>query len=187
MSIRKLLGAVGLVVVVALATAVWNLSRERPALPLRMPVAGLAPSQVHSSFGAPRSGGRRRHHGVDLFAPRGAPVRAATSGVVLFVGTNELGGRIVYMLGEGLLTYFAHLDDWAPGLHAGQRVRRGTLLGYVGDSGNARGTPCHLHFAAHPIWKWGRPVDPAPLLVAEVRREPGPVPRGGCASDTNRR
>jgi murein DD-endopeptidase MepM/ murein hydrolase activator NlpD len=169
MSIRKALGAAGLLVALAAAAAAWNLARERPALPLCMPVAGFEPSQVHSSFGAPRSGGRRRHHGVDLFAPRGASVRAATSGVVLFVGTNELGGRIVYVLGEGLLTYYAHLDAWAARLHVGQRVRRGTLLGQVGDSGNARGTPCHLHFAAHPIWKWGRPVDPAPWLVAEVR------------------
>jgi peptidoglycan LD-endopeptidase LytH len=169
MANRKLLGAAGLLVMVALTAAGWNITRERPALPLCMPVAGFGPAQVHSSFGAPRSGARRRHQGVDLFASRGAPVRAATSGIVLFVGRNELGGRIVYVLGEGLLTYYAHLDAWAPGLQAGQRVRRGTQLGQVGDSGNARGTPCHLHFATHPIWKWGRAVDPAPLLVAGAR------------------
>ena len=164
-SLRRVLGVAGLLLVVGAGVVVWRGACERPTLPLRMPVAGFAPAQVRSSFGAPRSGGRRRHRGVDLFAPRGSIVRAATSGMVLFVGTNELGGRIVYMAGEGLVTYYAHLDAWAPGLRAGQRVRRGTPLGRVGDSGNARGTACHLHFAVHPMQKWGKAVDPAPLLL----------------------
>ena len=169
MSIRKLLRAAGFLAMLAVGAVVWSAARERPALPLRMPVARFSPAQVRSSFGAPRSGGRRRHRGVDLFAPRGSLVCAATSGMVLFVGTNELGGRIVYMAGEGLVTYYAHLDAWAPRLRTGQRVRRGTPLGRVGDSGNARGTACHLHFAVHPLWRWAKPVDPAPLLVAGRR------------------
>lgn len=169
MSIRRLLGVASFAAVLGSGVALWSATRERPVLPLRMPVVGLARSDVRSSFGAPRSGGRRKHKGVDLFAPRGSTVCAATSGLVVYVGTNELGGRIVYVAGEGLLTYYAHLDSWAPGLRAGQRVRRGTPLGRVGDSGNARGTPCHLHFAVHPLWRWAKPVDPAPLLVARRR------------------
>jgi peptidoglycan LD-endopeptidase LytH len=175
MRIWRLLLTIGLLLAVAGAIGVWSAIRSRPQLPLRIPVLGLAPAQVHSSWGAPRGGGRRRHHGVDLFAPRGRTVCSATAGVVVFRGTNELGGRIVYVVGEGLLTYYAHLGGWAPGLHFGQRVHRGTPLGRVGDSGNAQGSPCHLHFATHPLWRWGRPVDPAPFLtgragVVEARR-----------------
>ena len=165
-SMWRTLGLVGLLAVAAVAVMASSLARERPALPLRMPVVGFAPSQVRSSYGAPRGGGRRRHHGVDLFAPRGTPVCAATSGIVVYKGGSELGGHVVYLFGEGVLTYYAHLDSWAPGLHVGQRVRRGTRLGRVGDSGNARGTSCHLHFAVQPLRTGLKTVDPAPLLVA---------------------
>ena len=161
MRIRKLLGAVGLLLAVALAGAVWSLARQRPELPLRMPVRWVSPTEVRSSFGAPRSGGRR-HQGVDIFAPRGTEVVAATSGIVVFKGTNRLGGRVLYVLGEGVLTYYAHLDDWDSWICLGQCVRRGMPLGKVGDSGNARGGPCHLHFALHPLWNRGRAVDPVP-------------------------
>jgi peptidoglycan LD-endopeptidase LytH len=176
MSIRKLLGAVGFLLVVALVGVAWSVARQRPSRPLVMPVRGVARTEVRSSFGAPRSRGRQ-HHGVDIFAPRGTEVRAATSGIVVFRGTNELGGRVVYLLGEGLLTYYAHLDDWSSTLRLGQSVPRGMRLGSVGDSGNARGGPCHLHFAVHPIWKFGRPVDPVPLLLSSPRPEPRSVAR----------
>jgi murein DD-endopeptidase MepM/ murein hydrolase activator NlpD len=131
---------------------------------LDMPVEGFMRTQVRSSFGAPRDGGKRQHHGIDLFASTGTPVLAATSGVVVFKGWNELGGRAVYVFGEGVLTYYAHLDSWRPGLHLGERVVRGTRLGAVGTSGNASGTPPHLHFAVQPLWNLFAAVDPAPRL-----------------------
>jgi hypothetical protein len=105
---------------------------------------------------------------VDIFAPRGTPVIASSPGRVRWVGTNRLGGNVVWMREQdaGYSLYYAHLDS--------QAVRRGTLvmpgdtLGFVGNSGNARTTPPHLHFG---IYLRGRgPVDPAPFL--EPSNEP---------------
>ena len=136
----------------------------RPAR-LTMPVQGLRPRDVASTWHAARSGGRR-HEGVDLFAKRGTPVLSATRGTVWRVGNDSLGGRVVTVLGDGpALYYYAHLDDWADGLHTGQEVTRGTPLGVVGNTGNARTTPPHLHFGVYRVGLWrSRAVDPAPLL-----------------------
>ncbi|MBX7099909.1 MAG: M23 family metallopeptidase [Myxococcaceae bacterium] len=157
------------------------LSRRGPAWlrlvgapePLSMPVAGLRARDVVSTWHAPRSGGRR-HQGVDLFAPSGTEVRAAASGTVWKVGHDALGGQVVSVLGRGpTLYYYAHLDDWAEGLAVGQRVERGALLGHVGNTGNARTTPPHLHFGVYRWgWAWATAVDPAPLLKAR-RTAPG--------------
>lgn len=151
----------GLVMIAVLVVA---LGSERNSQ-LTMPVEGFTRAQVKSSFGAPRDGGQRQHHGIDLFASTGTPVCAATSGVVVFKGWNQRGGRAVYVFGEGLLTYYAHLERWRPGLHLGERVTSGTRLGTVGTSGNASGTPPHLHFAVHPFWNHFAAVDPAPRLI----------------------
>lgn len=124
----------------------------RPAR-LTMPVPGLRPRDVGSPWHAARSGGRR-HEGVDLFAKRGTPVLSATRGTVWRVGDDALGGRVVTVLGDGpALYYYAHLDGWADGLHA-QAVTRGTPLGVVGDTGNARTTPPHLHFGVYRVGLW---------------------------------
>lgn len=134
-------------------------------VPLGIPVRGMRRRAVHSSFGAPRDGGRRRHHGADLFARRGTPVVAAAAGVVLWRGTTPRGGRVVYTVGRrGALLYYAHLETWAPHLAPGDPVARGTLLGFVGDSGNARGTRPHLHFEARPLALALAPVDPVTLF-----------------------
>lgn len=144
-----------------------------------VPVEGVRPGRVADTFGAPR-GRDRRHQGVDIFAPRGTPVRSATDGLVLRVQERGLGGRQVWVLGPGQERhYYAHLDDWAPALRAGDRVRAGSLLGTVGDTGNARGTPPHLHYGVY-----GREgaIDPLPRLRAwrversgpRVRDEPAP-------------
>jgi murein DD-endopeptidase MepM/ murein hydrolase activator NlpD len=130
-----------------------------------MPVEGLPVAQVRSSWHAPRPN-RRQHQGIDLFAKRGTPVVSATRGEIWRVGTDSLGGRVVTVLGEGpALYYYAHLDDWAPGLRVGQRVERGTPLGIVGNTGNARTTPTHLHFGVYRVGLISSTaVDPAPLL-----------------------
>jgi murein DD-endopeptidase MepM/ murein hydrolase activator NlpD len=88
-------------------------------------------------------------------------------GEVWRVGNDSLGGRVVTVLGEGRsLYYYAHLDDWADGLMKGQRVERGMVLGTVGNTGNARTTPPHLHFGVYRLGLFrNRAVDPAPLLA----------------------
>jgi peptidoglycan LD-endopeptidase LytH len=146
-----------------------------------LPVEGLSAREVKSSWHAPRAGGRR-HKGIDLFAPRGTRVLSATNGVVWKVGTDALGGRVVTVLGEGpALYYYAHLDDWAQGVEAGLEVKAGAALGTVGNTGNARTTPPHLHFGVYRLNLLGaRAVDPAPLLTSAAAQAKPAGPRG-CA------
>ncbi|MDH3646081.1 MAG: M23 family metallopeptidase [Gammaproteobacteria bacterium] len=85
------------------------------------------------------------HKGIDIFAPLGTPTLAATSGVVTYTGTKGLGGNVVLILGpKWRLHYYAHLDTIT--VSAGRPVRRGQRIGTVGDSGNAKGKPHHLHY-----------------------------------------
>ena len=141
----------------------WELSRMPPPDAVAMPVAGVRARQVADTFGAPR-GRDRTHQGVDIFAPRGTDVVSATRGVVSSVREGGLGGRQVWVLGPaGQRHYYAHLDDWAAGLAAGDVVEEGHVLGSVGDTGNARGTPPHLHYG---IYGDGGAIDPLPLLRA---------------------
>ena len=141
----------------------WELSRMPPPDAVAMPVAGVHARQVADTFGAPR-GRDRSHEGVDIFATRGTDVVSATRGVVSSVREGGLGGRQVWVLGPaGQRHYYAHLDDWAAGLAAGDVVEEGRVLGSVGDTGNARGTPPHLHYG---IYGDGGAIDPLPLLRA---------------------
>lgn len=132
-----------------------------------VPVSGIRARDLRSTFGAPRSGGRK-HKGVDIFADRGTAVLSATDGVVWRVGRNRLGGRTVTVLGEGMsFYYYAHLDAWAPGIVQGSHVRAGEPLGAVGNTGNAIHTPTHLHFSVTRLSPLGRrhSVDPVPVLA----------------------
>lgn len=141
----------------------WELSRMPPPAAVAMPVDGVASRRVADTFGAPR-GTDRRHDGVDIFAPRGTKVRSATRGVVASVREGGLGGRQVWVYGpSGQRHYYAHLDDWEPGLAEGDPVLPGSALGVVGDTGNARGTPPHLHYG---IYGADGAIDPLPLLRA---------------------
>jgi len=135
---------------------------------LVFPVEGKDSEAVGSFFGDPRDGGRRRHRGVDIFAPRGTPALAAADGRVLRVGTNRLGGKTVWLYaeGQGLTFYYAHLDR--QDVERGERLRAGEPLGRVGNTGNARSTPPHLHFGVFD----GRALDPWPFL----HRPPGEPP-----------
>lgn len=143
----------------------WELSRLPPPTGLAMPVQDVEARSVADTFGAPR-GRDRQHHGVDIFAPRGTPVRSSTRGLVTSVRESGLGGRQVWVLGPAHERhYYAHLEDWAPGLAQGRIVQAGDVLGSVGDSGNARGTPPHLHYG---IYGAAGPYDPLPLLRAGV-------------------
>jgi peptidoglycan LD-endopeptidase LytH len=143
------------------------------AASLEVPVVGVHPAELVSTWHAPRSGGRQ-HQGVDIFAARGTSVRASTSGRVLRVGVDSLGGNVVWVLGPGpALYYYAHLDAWSPGLSVGQGVRAGEVLGTVGNTGNARTTPPHLHFGIYRLgWSGARAVDPVELLKERAAKPP---------------
>lgn len=130
---------------------------------LPVPVQGVRARQIADTWGGIRSGGRH-HQGVDIFAPRGTPVHSTTRGLVLSMRDGGLGGRQVWIFGPGgERHYYAHLDGWDPDLHVGDLVRPGSRLGVVGDSGNACGTPTHLHYG---IYTARGAVDPWPRLRA---------------------
>jgi len=134
---------------------------EAPAH-LPVPVAGVTPGQLADTWGGPRSGGRR-HEGIDIFAPLGTPVLSSTVGVVSKVGENQLGGQVVRVLGPGReWHYYAHLDRFGR-FQPGDVVLVGDTLGYVGTTGNAVGTPPHLHYGIYNMpWE---PENPYPRLV----------------------
>jgi murein DD-endopeptidase MepM/ murein hydrolase activator NlpD len=156
--------ALGLVVLLSHRVA-WALVRYSvPPARLTVPVAGVARSSLRSSWGEPRSG-HRRHQGIDIFARRGTPVVAASDGEVVRVGHDRLGGNVVWVAGGGArLYYYAHLDAFRAGLQRGEQVRAGAPLGRVGTTGNARGTPPHLHFGIYPASHAFFAVDPTPVL-----------------------
>lgn len=150
---------------------VHELSRLPPPAALPVPVDGVRAGGIADTWGAPR-GADRRHEGVDIFAARGTAVRSTTRGLVLRVDERGLGGRQVWVLGPGRQRhYYAHLDAWTPGLEAGDVVWPGTLLGTVGNTGNARGTAPHLHYG---LYGGDGALDPLPLLQAgtEPRIDP---------------
>lgn len=133
-----------------------------PDVRLAMPVQDVLKKQVANTWHAPR-GTDRMHEGQDIFAPKGTPIFSATSGYVYKIGENNLGGQTVSVIGAGgRVYYYAHLDLYAPGLAEGDRVSTKTLLGYVGTTGNAQGTPPHLHFG---VYTSGGAINPLPLLV----------------------
>lgn len=130
----------------------------------RFPVAG--PVTFIDSFGFPRMPGtpdEHWHEGTDVFAAMGTPLVACEGGTILSIGSGRLGGNSVWLVGDsGIHYYYAHLSGFADGLVAGQRVEPGAVLGFVGDTGNARGTSPHLHFEVHP--GGGDAVNPYPIL-----------------------
>lgn len=127
----------------------WNLKQQTLAAPLSMPVKGVKSNQIKDTWGAARSEGRK-HQGIDIFAKRGTPVLSATQGIVSQVGLNTLGGKVVWVVGPQLSRhYYAHLDDYAAEIRVGDWVEEGEVLGYVGNTGNAKNTPPHLHYGIY--------------------------------------
>jgi Peptidase family M23 len=125
------------------------------------PVYG--PSSYTDTYGAARgdvSGGW--HHGDDIFAPLGAPVLAVASGTVFSVGWNQIGGNRLWLRdGSGNEYYYAHLSAYTPLARNGAIVNAGDVLGFVGNTGDAEGTPYHLHFEVHPVGLLGLGYDGA--------------------------
>ncbi|MFP5214024.1 MAG: M23 family metallopeptidase [Acidobacteriota bacterium] len=133
-----------------------------PLKSLPVPVDGVRPSSLADTWGAPRSG-HRLHQGIDIFARRDTPVRSTTEGIVVKKGTNRLGGLIVTVMGPGgQIHYYAHLERYGE-IAPFDWVERGEVIGYVGNSGNARSTPPHLHYGIYYGVKGA--INPYPLLT----------------------
>jgi murein DD-endopeptidase MepM/ murein hydrolase activator NlpD len=134
------------------------------------PVYG--PSSFSNTFGAFRGDvAGNWHHGDDIFAPLGAPLLACADGIVFSVGWNDVGGNRLWLRDEqGNEFYYAHLSAFTPLAKNGRHVKAGEMLGFVGNSGDAQGTPTHVHFEVHPFsllfMGYDGAVDPTPYLSA---------------------
>lgn len=138
------------------------ITADAPSI-LPIPVQGVSRKAIADTWGSPR-GSDRQHKGTDIFAERGTPVLAPVRGLILDVGQNRLGGNIVRLLGPGLqVHYFAHLDRFGP-VKEYEFVQRGDVIGFVGNTGNAEGTPPHLHYGIY-TYREGA-INPYPLLMA---------------------
>jgi murein DD-endopeptidase MepM/ murein hydrolase activator NlpD len=134
---------------------------------LRLPIDKANIEAMRGNFEQRRNGNRRGHEAIDILADRDTPVRAVEAGTIVKLFDSKAGGTTIYQFdaSERFTYYYAHLQRYASGLHEGQRVSGGDVIGYVGTSGNApRNTP-HLHFAIFELtpakrWWEGRPVDP---------------------------
>jgi murein DD-endopeptidase MepM/ murein hydrolase activator NlpD len=140
---------------------------------LRIPVEGVKPRQLHDTFSEAR-GSSRAHEAIDIMAPRRTPVVAAQDGTIAKLFTSKAGGLTIYQFdpSDTFCYYYAHLDAYADGVHEGQTVKRGQLLGYVGSTGNASPAAPHLHFAIFRLtpekqWWKGEPINPYPVLNSE--------------------
>jgi murein DD-endopeptidase MepM/ murein hydrolase activator NlpD len=141
------------------------------------PVRGA--TTIGGPFGAPRAD-TGFHEGNDLFADFGTPVVAVADGRVEMVGTLPISGNRLWVYAdEGDTFFYAHLSAFSPEAVPGAKVKAGTVLGYVGNTGDAEPTPPHLHFEIHP--KGGDAVDPHPFLVKWLARA------GDLSADTAER
>lgn len=147
-----------------------------PGAELMVPVRGIRPEQLRDTYNDPRSGGRV-HNAIDIMAPAGAPVVAAADGTIHRLRTGGLGGITIYQIGQdgATLYYYAHLQRYAAGVREGMPVRRGEVIAYVGDTGNAGAGNYHLHFSVGRLtnrerWWDSENVNPYPLLAGELAR-----------------
>jgi len=142
------------------ARSAAKVSKIRAFSAFTLPIGG--PQGFANTWGAPRSGGRR-HKGTDVMAACGAPVVAVTDGVITNLHAGGNAGIMAYLrANNGDVFFYAHLKGYAPGITNGTRVTVGQKIGINGNTGNARGGPCHVHFEWHK--GGGGPVNPYPLL-----------------------
>ncbi len=136
---------------------------EKPATAIAkelvFPISGK--SSIGSYWGDTRDGGVRRHEGIDIFAAKGTAVVAVTDGYVVEVTEDGIGGKSVTIQSDDYnwRSYYAHLDEQK--VARGQFVKKGQLIGTVGNTGNANSTPAHLHFG---IYEGGSAMDPLPYV-----------------------
>lgn len=141
--------------------------RQQP-MPERLPipVKGIKYQQLRDTWGSARSSGRR-HEGIDIMAARGTKVLSSTAGVVTDLRNNKLGGKVIWIAGPaGSYHYYAHLDKHKRGLDVGDWVKKGQVIGYVGNTGNARGGSPHLHYGVYLAGKGRGAVNPYYFLVS---------------------
>jgi len=138
---------------------------------LLIPVASVRAGQLRDTFDQARPGGRR-HEAIDIMAPQGTAVLAATDGSVARLFQSEKGGTTLYELDPSgrYVYYYAHLMRYADWIAEGKQLRRGDTIAYVGDTGDAGPGNFHLHFAISKIssprkWSGGDPINPYPLLA----------------------
>ena len=143
-----------------------------PPSGLVIPVVGVVPSDLRDSWGEPRGDGTRAHHALDIMAPFGTAVIAAQGGRIEKIFESVPGGHTLYIRSAdgGTITYYAHLDAYAPGLHEGMAIAQGERIASIGASGDADPGAPHLHFeikrmAPGERWWQGTDVDPYPLLA----------------------
>lgn len=133
---------------------------------LMVPVEGAARHTIRDNFTAPRGSGRI-HGALDLLAPRGTPVMAAADHIIGRLVEGPVGGIVIYAYDadERFVYYYAHLDRYRRGLAVGDRVAKGSVIGYVGTTGNAPPNTPHLHFQVMKrgrgrAWWDGPPINP---------------------------
>ncbi|MCF0039002.1 peptidoglycan DD-metalloendopeptidase family protein [Dyadobacter fanqingshengii] len=151
---------------------------------LGFPVSGHDMSSVISFWGADRDGGIRSHEGIDIRAKRGTPVVAAQNGFVTQTGTNNLGGKVVFLssMNSPYSLYYAHLDSQL--VSVGKRVVVGDTLGLVGNTGNAITTAPHLHFGIYA--RGSGAVNPLSFIDNRKEKIPGLPERSRWLGDTVR-
>ena len=150
-------------------TPVIDLS-DFPSDKLLIPVKGIRRDQLQDTYTSARDGGRT-HDAIDIMAPAGTPVLAAADGEILKFFDSAAGGITIYELSvdKRYVFYYAHLQSRQIGLNEHDQVRRGSVIGFVGDTGNAGSGNFHLHFAiaepGDPKHFWHGPyLNPFPLL-----------------------
>jgi len=148
-------------------SADWDVLRQHHLL---LPVQGVRLEELRDSFGEGRSG--HLHEAMDIMAARNTPVLAVEDGRVVKLFVSRLGGNTIYQYdpSQTYTYYYAHLDRYADGLHEGDQLRRGQVIGYVGSTGNAPANAPHLHFAIFRLspdkhWWQGTAIDPYPVLA----------------------
>ncbi len=155
-----------------------NIRRDAPSLLPALTAGGYVfpvygPSSFIDTYGAARAT-VSWHHGDDIFAPLGAPLLAVARGEVFSVGWNDIGGLRLWLRDEaGNEFYYAHLSAFSPLAVNGARVEAGAVLGFIGNTGDAEGTPYHVHFEIHPVsllaLGYDGVVNPTPYLLAWQR------------------
>ncbi len=146
----------------SLSAKIVALAAREPETKIQVPVENVKKRLIADTFGAPR-GNDRQHQGQDIFARRGTPIRSATEGYVVKIGESNLGGKTIFVAGAGQrYYYYAHLNGFAENLQVGDFVTPETVIGFVGDTGNAKGTPTHLHFG---IYTANGAINPLPLFA----------------------
>jgi murein DD-endopeptidase MepM/ murein hydrolase activator NlpD len=139
------------------------------------PIEGLKASELRDTFDEIHNG--HRHEAIDIIKPKGTPARAVVDGTIRKLFFSKGGGNTIYEFDKASVYcyYYAHLDRYADGLHEGMRVSRGTVIGYIGSSGNALPAVPHLHFSIYRLgpdkqWWKGTALNPYPVLIRLLKR-----------------